>query len=228
MKTFATGMMVVLALAAVPAMASITNPHVAGSFQGWDPAANPMSEVSAGVWEASFTGLTPSNREEFKITNGTWDETYPGANSWLFTDADGAITITYDTNTYDDGWAPNVDRLGLSTDPGTWTAVGDWQGWDASNPATEMAAQGGGIYMYEQVFDPGEHLWKAVVTGSWDSISWDGRSINTANMTFVTDDVNDTARLWVNAFDGTVKVDVVPEPASLLGLALLGLMLRRR
>ncbi len=227
MKKYLAGTLLLLALVVAPA-AAIDTPHIAGSMQGWDPAANPMDDMGGGIYQLAFGDLGAGARHEWKVTNGTWDETIPGPNSWLYADGDGNITITYDSNTYDDGWAPSVDRLGLDVDPGAWTAVGGWQGWDNANPATAMDPLGGGIYMYEQVFDPGDYEWKAVVTGTWDSISWDGRSVNTANMAFSTDDVNDTARMFVNAFEGTVKLEIVPEPATLAALALLGLLVRRR
>jgi len=219
---------------AVPAWA-ISNPHVAGSMQGWDPGADPMTETApgSGIYTKTFTGLTANNREEFKITDGTWDNSIPGPNSWLFTDGVGDVTITYDSNTYADGWSPNVDRLGLSTDPGAWTAVGDWQSqvgggdWDNANPNTAMAPQGGGIYMLQATLAPGSYNWKAVVTGSWDSISWDARSTNTGNWGFTTDAVNDTVRFWVDSFAGTARIDVLPEPASIL-LLLGGFPLLRR
>lgn len=226
----------VVGFLAVPAMASILNPHVAGSLQGWDPAASPMTETytGSGIWVASFTGLTPNNREEFKITDGTWNNSFPGPNSWLYTDSAGAVTISYDTNTYSDGWSPTTERLGLSTDPGAWTAVGDWQhlvggiDWTNNDPFTSMVAQGGGIYRLQATIPAGTYSWKPVVTGSWDSISWDNRSVNTANWSFTTDAVNNTVVFWVNEFAGTAKFDIVPEPATLLLLGLGGLALLRR
>jgi hypothetical protein len=230
------GLFAVLALVAAPAWAAILTPHVAGDFQGWDPGANPMIETfpGSGIWAASFTGLGAGARHEFKITDGTWNNSFPGPNSWLYADGSGGVTIWYDINTYADGWSPTTERLALSTDPGTWTAVGDWQhfvgggDWDNANPATAMAPQGGGIYKLQATLPPGNYNWKAVVTGSWDSISWDNRSVNTANWGFTTDAVNDTVVFWVNSFAGTAKYDLVPEPAALLGLGLLGLVLRRR
>ena len=231
-----TGILAVLAWTALPAMA-IDTPHLAGDFQGWDPGADAMTEtgVDTGIYEAIVSGLDPSSRHEFKITNGTWDETVPGPNSWFFADGAGDITITYDSNTYDDGWSPSVDRLILSTDPGTWTAVGNFQSffgggdWDNANPFTAMTPMGGGIYMFEATGLPeGTYDWKAVVTGSWDAISWDARSVNAANMQFTIDGDNPAANLYVDSFGGTVKVELIPEPASLLGLTLLGLLIRRR
>ncbi len=223
-------------LVAVPAWASITNPHVAGDFQGWDPGANPMTETSpgSGIWQASFTSLGANARHEFKITDGTWNNSFPSANSWLYADGNGNITISYDTNTYNDGWSPTTERLGLTADPGAWTAVGDFvsalggNNWTNNDPHGAMTPEGNGIYKLEAVLPPGSYNWKAVVTGTWDSISWDARSINTANWAFTTDPVNDTAIFWVNAFAGTARIDVVPEPATVLALALAGLLFRRR
>lgn len=236
MKKFVA--MLAVGLLAAPAMAAISSPHVAGSFQGWDAGSNPMTETApgSGVWTATFTGLGANERHEFKITDGTWDNSFPGPNSWLYSDAAGDVTITYNTNNIADGWSPTEERLGLSTDsPSGWTAVGDWQSqvgggdWDNANPATAMAPQGGGIYMLEAVLAPGNYEWKAVTTGAWDSISWDNRSTNTANWGFSTDLINDTVRFWVNGPEGIAKIEVIPEPAT-LGLFLLGTlaMLRRR
>lgn len=230
------GILAVLALAATPALAIITNPHVAGDFQGWDPAASAMTETFAGsgIWTASFTGLGAGARHEFKITDGTWNNSFPGPNSWLYASGAGDITIGYDTNTYADGWSPTTERLSLSSDPGTWTAVGDWQhlvggsDWTNNDPATAMQPVGGGVFQLQATLPPGSYNWKAVVTGTWDSISWDNRSVNTANWGFTTDAVNNTVILSVNGFAGTVKTEIIPEPTAVLGLALLGLLLRRR
>jgi len=207
-----------------PCNPAIENPHVAGSLQGWDPTSDPMTETEpgSGIWERAYTGLDPLARHEFKITNGLgWDdpghESFPESNSWLFTDAVGDITITYDANLYLDGWAPNINRLGLSADPGTWTAAGSFQSevggndWDNASPVTQMLPQGGGIYLYEATGIPTEtYSWKAVITGSWDSISWDGRSINTGDMQFVIGSTADTMRLYVDALAGRVKVEIEP------------------
>jgi hypothetical protein len=218
--------------------AAIATPYVAGDFQGWNAGSNPMTESApgSGVWALTVPGLAPNSRHEFKITNGTWDQNFPGANSWFFADALGSITITYDANTYSDGWSPTSERLGLSTDPGSWTAVGNWQNqvggadWNNADPNTVMSPLGGGLYEYTATLAPGNYLWKSVVSGSWDSISWDNRSVGTADWGFSTDANNNVVTFRVDALRGVAQITIVPEPSvlALLGLAGSMLVLRRR
>ncbi len=181
-------------------------PHLAGDFNAWNEAANPMVETApgSGIWTATISGQAPNVRQEFKITDGTWDSAYPGDNSWLFTDGSGEVTVTFTPNPAVDGWDPTANRLGTSTAT-DWTIAGDFQGWDNANPATAMTSLGGGIYEYSQAILAGTYDWKAVRTSSWDSISWDSRTANTQNMTLVLAadaDVN----FYVDEFTGTVGI----------------------
>lgn len=129
----------------LPALAQSGTYYVAGDFNGWNAAGNVMTQISPGIWQATLNMST--GRHEFKITEGDWSWNIPGTgNSWLYTDGSGNVTVTYDVNTYADGWSSTSGRIGVNVDPGTWTAVGDWQGWNNANPATAMTALGGGIY----------------------------------------------------------------------------------
>jgi hypothetical protein len=201
---------------ALPALAAAPPYYAAGGWDGW-ATHTLMTETfsGSGIWQLPIS--TTAGRYEFKITQGDWGWSYPGANSWLYTDGSGNVSITYDANTYADGWSPTSQRIGLNVDPGSWTAAGDFQGWN--NAEGNMTPLGGGIYTY-QVTTPGSHSWKAVVTGSWDSISWDNRSVGTANWDF-TVGAGEAANLYVNALAGTAKMEIVivPEPST---LALLG------
>jgi hypothetical protein len=68
------------------------------------------------------------------------------------------------------------------------------------------------------------------VSGSWDSISWDNRSVGTADWAFSTDANNNIVTFRVDALRGVAQVTIVPEPSmfALLGLAGAALVLRRR
>ncbi len=207
--------------------------YVAGTFNGWNPAGNLMTDLGGGVWSLDLT-LGANERHEYKITTGDWSAAWPqSGNAWFVTGPDGAIRLTYDTNTYADGWRNETRRLGVSTAPTTWTAVGDWQGWNNANPTTAMSPVGGGIYSFQTTLAPGWYQYKAVITGSWDAIGADARSVNADTIWFETTPGNDQVTFWVDALTGTVKVDVVPEPGSAVALAsalagFAGLLLRSR
>ena len=191
-----------------PCDQTIWTPYVAGDWNGWDSMADAMIEVTPGIYEATFL-LDPWARYEFKITDGTWDNSLPGANCWLYTEDTGEVTITYDANIYDDGWAPAWDRIGLSVDLGSWNAVGDWQGWDPADPNTVMTPLGGGIYVHDVTNLPaGVYYWKAVVSSTWDGIGWNERSVYPADMQFGVADESDTASLYVDALTGKVKIEL--------------------
>lgn len=181
--------------------------YVAGDFNGWNAAGQEMTDNGDGTYTATVIGLS-LGRHEFKITQGTWDWNYPPANSWLFADETGVVTITFNTNTVSDGWLPATNRIGLSTDPGTWTIAGSFQGWSNSNPATAMTPLGAGFYRLTQTLSPGTYQWKAVVTGSWDSISTDTRSVGTADASLVVNPGEEEVQFYVDALIGVVGIGV--------------------
>ena len=219
-------MVLAAALIAVPANAGF---YLAGEFNGWTADGLEMMDMGGGIYSATVTGMTAGARYEFKVTDGSWSWSIPGPNSWLIANSVGECDITLNANSsIGDGWSPDTNRIGVSTDPGTWTIAGDFQGWDNANPATAMTDIGGGIYMLSVNLAPGTYYAKAVMTGTWDSISWDGRSVNTANQEIVTTAGQETVNFYVDALGGAFKVEVIPEPATLALLGLGSLVLSRR
>jgi hypothetical protein len=220
-----------LFLAAI-AVVAITLPtqadyYVAGDFNGWNAAGNVMTDLGGGIWQVSLANV--GGRHEFKVTIGDWSQNWPGSgNSWFLGDGLGNVTLTFNANDVQDGWRGNWGRMGTSTDPGTWTAVGDWQGWN--NTGNAMTALGGGTYRYQQVLAPGWYQWKAVVTGMWDAIGDDFRGVNANTTWFEVTAASPIAVFEVNGLAGIERVYTVPEPSTvaLWGVALAGVVWLRR
>ena len=195
--------------------------YLRGGFNGWgtdDPMYDDGShgDIAAGdgIHTAQVT-ISEAGRYEFKVAKEDWSESFPGSgNSWLETSsADETLTVTFDTNSYSDGWLPETNIIGVSSEPGYWTAVGDWQGWNNSDPASSMSPANDGLYQLNATIpSPGIYQFKAVKTGSWDAIGADGRSINAATATFETTLVDQLVLFQVQAHAGRIQVIVQEAP----------------
>ena len=83
---------------------------------------------------------------------------------------------------------------------------------------------GGGIYELEYtIATVGTYPCQVVDTGSWDAIGTDVRSVNTDTLAFTTTNEKPLVDFFANALNGTIKADVVPEPASMAFLGFCGL-----
>jgi hypothetical protein len=192
----------------------VSQPYIAGLFNGWNPGSTPMTQTApgSGVWTYVITGRTPGAFEEFKITPGDWSATKPADNSWYNADSSGNVTITFNTNTVSDGWAPAQFRIGVSTEPGTWSLVGSYTSpaWNNADPTQLMTPLGRGIYAITQTFAQGSWDLKPVWTGKWNGIGTDGRSVNAASYNLTTES-EASKTVYVNAFTGTMGIGGVAD-----------------
>ena len=190
-----------------------------------------MTDMGGGVWSAPLSGLTASTEYQFKVNEGDWnwfapyDPAQGNPNSWFYTDSSGNATISFDLNSYADNWTVNQYRIGESVDPGAWTAVGAWNGWNNADPTSAMTSIGGGIYELQKIIaTPGDWGYKATQSGGWNyQVGADGRNINATELTFTTTAANQEVDMFLNAVNGTIRLDVVPEPSSVLLFGLSGL-----
>jgi glycosidase len=199
--------------------ASAPSWYVRGDWNGWgtgdpmyDDGAHGDGAADDGVYGALVT-IASAGRHEFKVATEDWSVNYPGSgNSWLETSAgDEVVAVSLDTRTRADGWLPESNAIGVSTEPGAWTAVGDWQGWNNADPATAMSALGDGQYQYSAAIGtPGVYQYKAVKTGTWDAIGADSRGANASTAAFEIVEPGQQATFKVDALAGRVAVELEP------------------
>lgn len=191
-----------------------SQPYIASdNINGWSPSATAMTETApgSGIWTYTRTGLESGFWEEFKITDGSWDTSYPTGNSWYEADANGEVTITFDTNTYSDGWLPAQYRIGVSTEPGEWSLVGNYLSalgrtdWVNDDPTQTMTLLTDGVYYITQTLPAGGYDFKPTQTGTWNAIGTDGRSVDASNYTLGLASSSEVT-VYVNAYDGTMGI----------------------
>jgi hypothetical protein len=197
-----------------------------GGFQpggGWDNAAAPMYDDGThgdlipgdGIYSVLYTVEKTAGRYEWKVfACGTWNDPHPAyGNSWLVTTANPqSVRLTFDTNVYDDGWLPTTSIVNASINysPTSWTAAGDFQGWNNANAATLMTDLGYGRYfLATAVASPGVHQGKITSTGSWSyQIGADGLSTDAVSVYFTTTAPNQIVYFDMDLSDGRMRITV--------------------
>jgi hypothetical protein len=136
--------------------------HLAGNFQGWDPAATEMTDMGAGMYEATVS-MNPNQIIEYKFINGNaWgnDESVPSACANILNNRELTIynfNLTLGPVCYGECGVcvppVVVDSANITfavdmqyqtvSDSGVYIA-GDFQGWNAS--LSEMSNTSGSIY----------------------------------------------------------------------------------
>ena len=157
--------------------------------------------------------------------SGSWSPQYPGDSNIPISFTTGEeITFYLDTNAMP-GWSPESNAAydgKLLAGGDSWAAVGGWQGWDPSNPATEMTDIGGGVLRVQVYFDSGmlgTHEFKCAANDGWDlQAGVNGYGSNSGTWSFEV-----TAETWVGFYlheSGRIKVvldDVVSTEESSWG-----------
>ena len=166
-------------------MVSMDGVHVAGNFQGWDPAATPMTDNGDGTWSYTFTSDTAA-AYQYKFVNGNaWgtDEGVPGACA-----VDGNRGITVDGMMGDvsaEACFGNCAACGMTTvrfrvdmaneevsEFGVHVA-GSFQGWDPA--ATELTDPDGDmVYETIQSFEAdsaGQVVFKFINGNDWSDVN---------------------------------------------------------
>jgi len=200
-----------------------------GDWIPGDAASDLTVEAPPGVFSVTLTATADfpyGGGEGYQIlgTSGVWPPTgtqYPGDGNIHIGFLNGeTITFYLDTNSQP-GWAPDANApydSKLISETHTWAAVGDWQSWDPTNPATQMTDMGGGIYGLIYNFSAAElgvgYQFKAAADGGWDlQVGVNGYSSNGSAWYFDVIDPGCVA-FFVDTNTGRIMVDYTTGPSA--------------
>jgi uncharacterized repeat protein (TIGR01451 family) len=195
--------------------------YVNGDWDSWASGIQMYDDGSHGdatSGDGTYTTqvhVTSAGEHEFKVNDGG-AEWYPtSGNAWFYAASDDyTATLTFDTNTYTDGWEPNHYIVNADDDHTDWIAVGDWQGWDNANSATAMSAVGDHYELTTYIATASTYQFKAVITGTWNALGPDGggnsggRSVNASNVSFTTSQPEQRVTFYADPGTGRIKVHV--------------------
>lgn len=220
---------VFVAAAALAASALAQPYYVRGDFNGWANNSDPMVDMGGGKW--SYTIVNPSpNPTEFKATVDDWSYNAPGSNAKWLADTNGEINVNFfPNNAWADGWMPdNKARLGFA-DHGffDWEIAGDMNGW-GGGVDWHLSDMGNGLHSADILMTSNaSYQFKFRQQGSWDYNTGDDLGNSAANNS-ITVNAGEIWRFELDLPNGRWRTTLVPEPASLVLLALGGLAALRR
>ena len=237
MKSFLS-IAVAVAVLATPAFGQvwIIGPATNGSGGGggWDMPADLIAltetDPNSGLYEYSDWDefLFPLGEFAYNQNDFEWNKFIESGNQWVNIAIGELTTVTFDTNTYDDGWMPEQYRVSTSRPATTWTAVGTFQqflnggsNWINDEPATMMTETSPGSGIYELSFTgipEGTYEYKAVVTGSWNAIGTDSVSVNANTAFMLVTSEADQITLSVDAVNGLLKYQIDANPVAVADL----------
>lgn len=216
-------------LAVTPNLNGTGNWCVAGEFNGWNNTSTPLFDNGTngdliggdGIFSLDYT-IATAGRYEFKVVEcGNWGNSHPSQNAWLYTTTDGQVVkFTFDTNNRSgDAGLPLYPQQNIvnvwDTLPTSLTAVGNFQGWNPSDPATALTDLGYGLHMrYHPFAAPGDYMGKATKTGTWDAFGLDGRNKDAPNFNFTVYEAGDEVLFWVDTYQGRMTIVPPPPPAQ--------------
>ena len=198
----------------------------AGDANGWNNSSDPMFDdgtngdliADDGVYSLAIAVATAGTSGWKAVECGNWDNAHPAANSWVTTTvANQTVTFTFDTNDYslNAGMpllpASNIVNVTGDSLPTSYTAVGNFQGWNNADPGTLMTDMGNGFHrLVYTIPAAGSYIGKVVVTGTWNGFGADGRSSDAANINFTTTEADQEVVFLLDSFSGRMLI----EPAS--------------
>ena len=207
--------------------------YARGEFNGWSGTAEELVDDGTngdvtpgdGIFSRLVT-IPTAGRGEWKTTVDDWSTNYPASNSWFITTIDNQeVLITYDSNSYGDGWLPDANIVNVNDQPtSNFVAVGDHNGWN--NAGTEVMHDDGldgdwlagdGVYVYHAVIaTAGSYNWKAVISGVWDAWGADNRAIGADNISYTTNSSDEDVFFYLDINTGRVFTSSDPLPVELV------------
>ncbi|MBN1340483.1 MAG: hypothetical protein JXA03_14230 [Bacteroidales bacterium] len=156
--------------------------HIAGSFQGWNPASSLMTDMGNGIYALTFT-LNQGEHHNYKFINGmdwAFVETVPAAcgepdgyggyNRFFDVPANDTVLLAVCFGSCIECNSPNVnitfqvDMSNETVSPNGVHIAGSFQGWNPG--ATEMLHIGGNVYSFTTPLAIGDYIEYKYINGT--------------------------------------------------------------